>query len=424
MIARHYLARREFFGSLLFDSEENRYIPFDEKQTGFLLDGNFGPPVNRLEMQAFASFEAACRQRGVVDPSGHFLHAWANGRPGAGYLSAPLKLSLNVTSCCNIRCRHCYAYLHSGEKSEMNVAQAASLIDEMAALGIMQLSIKGGEPFFHAGLFDILGHAAVRNLCVTIITNGLLIDDEAARRMRDTTVAYLTVSAEGVDAATHDRVRGSGSFDGMQRAAAALKKHFGRSLYLYFTLNRLNLGQIPQMFEMGERMGCDGLRFRPILPLGRAAASVDLAISGAEYHEALRQIVEVSQRYPFLLDLPVSDVPPAEGESDLSRALYAFGCVAGNTFVHLDPQGNVYPCQYLESDDFLAGNVFKSSLSQIWHEAPVLREFRSLAANPTCTACSLLAHCRGGCRARAVLFDDGLRGPDPWCCHPGVLCSE
>ncbi|MCK9632014.1 MAG: SPASM domain-containing protein [Methanoregula sp.] len=45
---------------------------------------------------------------------------------------------------------------------------------------------------------------------------------------------------------------------------------------------------------------------------------------------------------------------------------------------NIDPQGNVYPCQFARSPEFLVGNVREKPFSELWADAlnPVLARFR------------------------------------------------
>lgn len=410
-----YVARKEFFGSLLFDRTVNDYLSFNRDETGLFTEGRMREPVNKLERERFEAFVTVCREQEAVDAKGAFLHPWIDNATSDTALSAPLKISLNVTNACNLRCRHCYSSANEEDRIDMGQDQARLLIDEMARLGTQCLSVKGGEPFFHPGIMEILRYAGEKGISVTIITNGLLIDEEMARQLNETSVDYITVSLDGSKAETHDYVRGKGSFDRVLRSVRILKSHFRKPVFLYYTLNRKNVTELQELYAIAAQLKCDRLRVRPVLPAGRASDCEAINLTGKDYRAALAQIRSLSFRERMPVDLPQSESVDINTNIDLNPGLYSFGCVAGNTFIHMDPRGNIYPCQYLETPEYLAGNMFQSSIKEIWDNSEVLRAFRRLEGNQTCRECSLFNSCRGGCRARALYLNKDLNSPEPWC---------
>jgi len=410
-----YIGRREFFGSLLFDREVNDYLAFDNDETGLFINGFMRPPVNNLEKGRFNSFRSTCIEQGAIDDSGRFLHPWKDYITCDGVLSAPLKISLNITTGCNLRCRHCYSSARDENRRDMSVENACRLIDEMALLGVQCLSVKGGEPFHHPDIMEILSYAGKMGISVTIITNGLLIDEEKARELNDTSVDYLTVSIDGARAETHEHIRGKGTFPKVLDSIRRLKAHFRKPVFIYYTLNKMNVGELPELYALAHDLKSDRLRVRPVLPTGRASDCSDINLSGQQYRSALSQIRTLSMQQRMPVDLPHSESLDINSNVTINPGLYSFGCVAGNSFIHMDPDGNIYPCQYLESSEFLAGNMFSQPFKKIWDHSPVFKMFRSFKGNQTCMTCRSFTVCRGGCRARALYLRGDINAPEPWC---------
>ena len=57
------------------------------------------------------------------------------------------------------------------------------------------------------------GLAADAGLIVALATNGTLIDDAVARKIKESGIRRVSVSFDGADAATHDIFRGKGAND-------------------------------------------------------------------------------------------------------------------------------------------------------------------------------------------------------------------
>ena len=89
-------------------------------------------------------------------------------------------------------------------------------------------------------------------------------------------------------------------------------------------------------------------------------------------------------------------------------------CGAARMTCAVGPDGSVFPCAFLCSHTFLAGNVLEASLASIFEEAPVMRRLRDLDVEP-CHACDRFSLCNGGCPAVAHFVTDSLGLPDPEC---------
>ena len=128
---------------------------------------------------------------------------------------------------CNIACRHCF--ISCGPKADqvpmMSAEQVERALEEGRELGMRQVYFTGGEPFLHPELRRIV-RAALQLAPLTIVTNGLLIDDAAASWIAQESESSrysfdLRVSLDGLTAEQNDPVRGRGSFEGV---VAALRR--------------------------------------------------------------------------------------------------------------------------------------------------------------------------------------------------------
>jgi AdoMet-dependent heme synthase len=119
---------------------------------------------------------------------------------------------------CNIACRHCF--ISCGPKATrlpvMRVDQVQRALDQGAASGMRQVYFTGGEPFLHPDIRELV-ERALGCAALTVVTNGILLDDElvAFLAVASEHSAYsldLRVSLDGMTAAQNDPVRGRGTF--------------------------------------------------------------------------------------------------------------------------------------------------------------------------------------------------------------------
>ena len=147
---------------------------------------------------------------------------------------------------CNIACRHCF--ISCGPKADqvpvMSAEQVERALEEGRELGMRQVYFTGGEPFLHPELQRI-ARAALQLAPLTIVTNGLLIDDATVRWISEESERSrysfdLRVSLDGLSAEQNDPVRGRGTFE---EVVAALRR-----------LGRAGLSPVVTVVEHEDRL--------------------------------------------------------------------------------------------------------------------------------------------------------------------------
>jgi MoaA/NifB/PqqE/SkfB family radical SAM enzyme len=131
---------------------------------------------------------------------------------------------------CNIACLHCF--ITCGPKNHqhelMTVEQVRAALAEAARQGVREYYFTGGEPFLHPQIKTLISMTLEQGP-LTILTNGILIDEEMASWLGETfrSAPYsldLRVSLDGSTAQENDNVRGKGTFKqiiaGIERLAA------------------------------------------------------------------------------------------------------------------------------------------------------------------------------------------------------------
>jgi MoaA/NifB/PqqE/SkfB family radical SAM enzyme len=140
-------------------------------------------------------------------------------------------LWLQVTgTLCNLACRHCF--ISCGPKNDshafMTVGQVQGALDTAGQTGLKEIYFTGGEPFMHPEIFDLIERSLL-HAPLTILTNGILIDDESATRLArifsESRYSFdLRVSLDGTTAAVNDPIRGGGSFEKILDGVGALAR--------------------------------------------------------------------------------------------------------------------------------------------------------------------------------------------------------
>ena len=125
----------------------------------------------------------------------------------------PFIVALNLTRRCNLACEHCYLDAGTrldGENGELTTDEVKALIDDIARLSEETMVVfTGGEPLLRRDLDDLVAHAASRGLMPVLGTNGVLITDDRAARLRQAGVQGVGISIDSLDPDFHDGFRGA-----------------------------------------------------------------------------------------------------------------------------------------------------------------------------------------------------------------------
>jgi MoaA/NifB/PqqE/SkfB family radical SAM enzyme len=129
---------------------------------------------------------------------------------------------------CNIACTHCFISCspknHSHEM--MSLEDVEKRLAEAKSIGVREYYFTGGEPVMNRDLLAML-EATLRQGPATVLTNGMLLPPEVCRTLKKLFDGSdysldLRISLDGFDRASHDAIRGDGSWDRVMHGIANL----------------------------------------------------------------------------------------------------------------------------------------------------------------------------------------------------------
>jgi radical SAM protein with 4Fe4S-binding SPASM domain len=347
----------------------------------------------------------------------------AAGSRGMGCIGFPSHPVWEMTTACNLNCIHCHASGGKRAPDELTTREAKRLLDQLAEVReFRMMAFTGGEPLVRDDLFELLAYSQSLGFTNTIATNATLIDEGIARRLRHCGLVIAAVSLDGFDAQTHDFVRGQpGAFDKALRGMRALRDA-GILLHVNITAMDYNLDQIEPLMALVDELGTGILLMYQLVPVGRGRdvqeAALDLGSNerlirfmAAAQHDAraIMEPVAGPQYWPFLLQ----QAGICSGPLLRVAELVFHGCSAGRGFVYIKPNGDVWPCPFVEVD---CGNVRETPFSRIWQSSPVFADFRNRESRlqGRCGECTYRRLC-GGCRGRSWALTGDYLAEDPSC---------
>ncbi len=344
----------------------------------------------------------------------------AAGAVGMGCIGFPNHPVWEMTSSCNMACRHCHAGGGRPHSAELSTEEAKRMLREIASMDIFRMMVfTGGEPMVRPDIYELCRYTAGLNLSPVIATNATLITPEVARRLRDCGVACLAVGLDSAEPEVHNRIRGNPHAYKLAVKGIENWRALNMPLQINITALKENLEQIPDLLKLADSFGASIVLLYQLIPLGRGSDIKENSLSREENRWLMRTIYELQSGLKTIIE-PVGApqwwpylVGQKEWAFKKSLAEIAFkGCVAGRGLCYIKPDGTVWPCPFLPLG---SGNIRRSSLLKIWEEgegfAP-LRKRENLKGK--CGTCCYRELC-GGCRGRAYALTGDYLQEDPSC---------
>ncbi|MFW9920285.1 MAG: radical SAM protein [Candidatus Thorarchaeota archaeon] len=319
--------------------------------------------------------------------------------------SQPFALQLHVTEQCNLRCSHCYSESWTDDLSFDRFQSIISQFKDILRIGKVEgtVYLTGGEPLLWPHLIRAIQHLIRERLVPRVLTNGTLITKDIAHELQKSKVRYVQVSLDGMKS-VHDSIRGPGSFESATSGIELLVSA-GIEVTVMLTLMKRNLRDLESLIELAESLGVKRVAFGRFIPLGNGCQIDSENLSASEVNDAFERLERMSKN--CLVEIVKRD--PLWEIVEPSKNDFA-GCSAGQLILDVLTDGTVYPCRRLPIE---AGNVFDSSLLDIWISSPIMNRLRN-RSNLACNQCEKVLIC-GGCRGVAFGESGDAFSKDPHC---------
>jgi radical SAM protein with 4Fe4S-binding SPASM domain len=261
-----------------------------------------------------------------------------------------------------------------------------------------------------------------------------LIDRETAARLAGLDLSYVGISLDGLEA-THDGLRGRPGLFGLTLKAIHASREAGLKVGLRLTLNRRNLSELGDLFDLLEREDLPRVCFYHLVSAGRGRLMDQWALDRAETRQAVDTIAERTEemfrrgrgREVLTVDNH-ADGPwlylkkRRAGQDERAAAILELlrlngGNSSGLGLGAVSWDGQVHPDQFWRS--VRLGSVRERDFAEIWHDPgnEFLQALKNKKDHVTgrCRSCAFLTACGGNLRARAEAATGDPWGEDPAC---------
>jgi SynChlorMet cassette radical SAM/SPASM protein ScmF len=323
---------------------------------------------------------------------------------------------------CNLACKHCWitAKLAKTVKSRRVCSEDyIRLVDQALPLGLGLIAISGGEALMSKDeVLTLIEYAGSKGVSTRIETNGTLLDDRSAKVLAKART-QCSVSLDGATKATHERMRlVPGCFEETMRGLEILRQ-YDVTTEIIMSVSTENFHELGAVTEIAATMPRGHVKINPILPSGRGR-QLDRKgerMSMGELYAWIRTLEQ--ERSKYAVPIIISAEPAFRSLHDIKQGLAKGDRCGFLNLLGILASGEISFCGMgYKAKNYVFGNVFESSLADIWMNHPTLNEVRRSipeALEGICSNCVMRTTCQGACRASAYERFGSITAPTPGC---------
>lgn len=343
----------------------------------------------------------------------------------------PIYAVWEITLACDLACRHCGSRAGHARPDELTTSECFDLVDQLADLGVMEVSLIGGEAYLRDDFYEIVKRIRSRGMIPLLTTGARGINRERAFAIAQAGVASVSISIDGNEA-THNRLRGVSdsytkalqAFDYLREAKVKVSANT--------QINRLSMPELLDVLEVITEKRVHSWQIQLTVAMGRAADEPDVLLQPYDMltlFPLLGAIKKKCNERKMVLWVGNNIGYFGPFETDL-RGSWPTGhmgaCSAGRGGIGIESDGTIKGCPSLNTENWAAGNIREHKLAEIWERSKPLRFTRDRTVDGLwgyCKTCYYAEECLAGCTWTAeALF--GKPGNNPWCHHRALEFAE
>jgi radical SAM protein with 4Fe4S-binding SPASM domain len=342
-------------------------------------------------------------------------------------IKAPITVSVELTTACNQRCRHCYNFWRheSSPNHTLSIEMADAIIDDILKNEVFHVILTGGECMLN---WDVLTHMMRRlkktNTSYTMNSNLLRATPDKMEQLAELGLPHTLTSLNCHDPSINDMmVSRTGAFDkitqGIRAAANA-----GIRVSVNMIVTQRNKQHVYATGKLIHELGATNFFTTRMVPSESDHTEIEneLQLSPAEQKllildESIRVKQDTGINIGSLIQYPVCFLEDVVKYKDYVGR----GCSAGRKLLTVNANGETHACVH-EMRSY--GNVFKDGLANCWGS---MNFWRNDSLIPSmCMECPWLQKCEGGCRVYTHQLNemDMLASPKSALPSPDIFDKE
>jgi MoaA/NifB/PqqE/SkfB family radical SAM enzyme len=311
----------------------------------------------------------------------------------------PLLVTIAIVRTCNNRCVMCNDWRRDTSTcgGQLTRTRLLALLEELAALGTLRVNWSGGEPTICRDLPELVGRLRTLGIKSKLTTNGTLMTEQYAGRLREAGLAKAVFSIESARPAIHDRVVGvHGAWEKLVMGIRWLRPpgQTGLAIQFHSVLTAFNTGpELLELVPLAASLGVSRMTFARLYDdhLGAEERPRISPSAGqvAQFREDLLPRLRVAGRASGVTVVTegCDELPGGPGTPERAASCYLpfYQCT-------IDRNGDVAACCILRDGPGRFGNLKDRPLAGVLDSERAIRLRRNLITGrmpAICSRCSL-----------------------------------
>ncbi len=303
-----------------------------------------------------------------------FLEEYFKGKPQL------TNLHIEITSICNERCIHCYIP-HDYKVSYIEPDLFYDVLNQCKNMRLLHLTLSGGEPMLHKKFCNFLRKCKEYNFSINVLSNLTLLDDEIINEMKTNPLLGVQVSLYSMNSHIHDEItQMKGSFEITKIAILKLIEN-DIPLQISCPIMKQNKNCYNDVINWAKKHKVHvGDDYGIIARYNHTTQNLSCRLSINEIKEVIDEKVANDVKYLEQMEMVAEEKKNISSNDFVCSVCHSSICIADN--------GNVYPCAGWQ--DYIVGNVKKTSLNDIWDNSEKVQYLRGLRNQdfPQCIQCT------------------------------------
>ncbi len=207
-------------------------------------------------------------------------------------------IAWETTRRCNLKCVHCRSSseLEAKGHPDFSFDEAKRVLDDISSYASPVVVLSGGEPLLRPDIFEIAKYGGAKGLRMCLATNGTLVTEAIADKIKEADIKMVSMSLDGATAAVHDNFRNvPGAFDSTLSAMRIFREK-GIKFLINSSFTKRNQEEIPKLYKLAKELGATAWYMFMIVPTGRGEEIMNELISKEDYEELLKWHYEIEKK--------------------------------------------------------------------------------------------------------------------------------
>jgi MoaA/NifB/PqqE/SkfB family radical SAM enzyme len=260
----------------------------------------------------------------------------------------PNIITIGLTYRCQCKCVHCSSNIPNRKQTpELKTWEVKSIIDQAKKLGVVRVTLFGGEPLLRNDIVELTQYAHKAGMITRINTNGWLLSRELISKLKDAGLNLCDVSIDDPDPETHDKLRGlPGIFNKATEGIKILKEFSILCQIVTYAAKKNVTAGLEKIISLGKHLGVFAVSIVFPIATGCWQNKNEVLLTEQE-KEKVRKLGDSAFVH---IELPTPT---------------SICNVCKKASIYVSPEGDVTPCPFIP---YSIGNIKREPLYDIWHK--------------------------------------------------------